>query len=228
MENKNPATPANAATPGADQNNNQPVANPTPQGDQGNNQEGKVTLSMKEFAALNRDASRFRSNIKRGNLNKNKNSSNDNFSDNPDAQQAIEEANSKVADAERRALQAEVKIQVRDLLDKDEFKNIPKSTKDLILKNPASLSNADNLDEALLDIEDFLHDQVLNNLDQNPANPNMNPAQKTDQPAGHETPPAINSGSQANAGEAEFEDVSKLTGPAKSQAMIRNAMRKKK
>lgn len=225
MENKNPATPPQGATPGADQNNNQPAVTTTPPGP-GDNQEGKVTLTMKEFAALNRDASRFRSTVKRGNLTKNRNSSNDNFNDNPDAQHAIEEANSKIADAEKRALQAEVKIQVRDLLDKDEFKNIPKSTKDLILKNPASLSDADNLDEALLDIEDFLHDQVLNNLDTpNPANPN--PAQKTNQPTGHETPPAVNAGSNANAGEAEFEDVSKLSGPARSQAMIRNAMRKK-
>lgn len=224
MSNNNSATPAQAATPEKDpQNSPAPATTPAPTtGDQGTSQEGKVTIDTKEYAQLQRDAARARSSQKRNEINSRKNSTTENSSGDPNVDRAIEEANNRAAIAERNALQAQVKGSVRDLLEREEFKTIPKSTKALILQNPALLSNADNLEEALLDIEDFIRDQVLPN--------EITPTtieKKNDQPAGHETPPA-NVGAPAPAGDSRLEDVSKLSGNAKSMAMIRNSFRAKK
>jgi hypothetical protein len=223
MENNKPATPAQAATPGQAQVPATPAVTPAPTGDSGNNQEGKVTISTKEFAQLQRDAARARSNDKRNQINNRKNPSVDNPNNDPEINKVLDEANNRALEAERKALQFQVKGQVRDLLEKDEFKNLPKSTKELILKNPQLLSEADNLEEAMLDIEDFLRDEVLSMETSQSAT-----QVKTDQPTGHETPPAIQAGGPAPVINPELEDISKLSGPARSQAMIRNKLKVKK
>lgn len=224
MENKNPATPAQAATPGIAPNSTPtPVPTPAPTGDQGGNNEGKVTITTKEFAQLQRDAARARSNDKRNQINNRRDPSVGNPSGDPEINKVLDEANSRALEAEKKALQFQVKGQVRDLLEKDEFKNLPKSTRELILKNPHLLSQADNLEEAMLDIEDFIRDEVLSIETTPPASTIPN----NGQPSGHETPPAINSGGPAPAGNPDLEDTSKLSGPAKSQAMIRNSLRTK-
>lgn len=223
MTTQNPATPAPAATPGnvPQDSNPTPVASPAPSnGASGNSQEGKVTISTKEFAQLQRDAARARSAAKRADLARGRNpipvvsAAGD-----PDAAQAIAEANARAAESERIALQSQVRSGVRDLLEKDEFKGLPKSTKELILKNPALLSEADNLEEAMLDIEDFVRDQVLS-LESAPA---ATPA--APQPAGVETPPA-GGGGPAPTKPVGLEDTSKLTGTARSIAVLKNAVRK--
>jgi hypothetical protein len=88
------------------------------------------------------------------------------------------------------------------------------------MKNPSVLSKAASLEEALLDIEDFLRDNVLG-VD------SVTVPMPTTPVAGgkNETPPVINSGAPAPSDSAGLEDVSKLTGSARSQAMIRNKMR---
>lgn len=227
MDKNNPATPAQAATPGQAPNSPAtPAATPAPTGDNGGqNQEGKVTISTKEFAQLQRDAARARSNDKRNNL-KLRNSPPGDPNADPNITQAVDEANERARDAEKKALQFQVKGQVRDLLEKDEFKNLPKSTKNLILSNPHLLSQADNLEEAMLDIEDFIRDEVLS-VESAPATTPTTPAPGNN-PPGHETPPAPGSGGPAPAGGTDFEDTSRLSGPAKTQAMIRNSMRKNK
>lgn len=223
MNTPNTATPSNEATPVIAPNSQAtPAATPAPTGDNGGqNQEGKVTISTKEFAQLQRDAARARSNDKRNQINNRRNNSTENPTGDPEINKVLDEANNRALEAERKALQFQVKGQVRDLLEKDEFKNLSKSTKELILKNPQLLSTADNLEEAMLDIEDFIRDEVLSNEIATP------PSTPSAQPSGHETPPAINSGGPAPAGHPDLEDVSKLSGPAKSQAMIRNSLRTK-
>lgn len=226
MNNPNPATPPQGATPGSDaQNNNQPpVVTPAPQqGPQGNNQEGQITITAKEYRDLQRAKARTLSFDKRINLNLNKNqttkTNDDGEGSDPELVERLASSEEARQAAERRALQAEVGSKVRDILDKDEFKAIPKSTRELILKNPAMLSKADNLEEALLDIEDFLRENVIG-IDSVPIPmPQNNAGQK------NETPPVINSGAPAPVEAAGLEDVSKLTGTARSQAMIRNKMR---
>ena len=128
--------------------------------------------------------------------------------------------------AERKALQMEVKGKITELLEKDEFKALPKSTKAVILMNPALLTESDNLEEAMLDIEDFVRDQVLS-LDNggSVAIPGMG---GDAQPKGHEAPPVINAGTPAPVSGDGLEDLSKLRGPARSQAAIRNMIKQKK
>lgn len=222
METQNPATPPSGATPGSKEEVITAPSATTPPNN-GDVSEGKVTITTKEFAQLQRDAARARSNDKRNQINNRKNISINNNDGDPDVAKAIEEANNRAADAEKVALQFQVKGQVRDLLEKDEFKSLPKSTKELILKSPHLLSDADNLDEAMLDIEDFIRDQVL--VLETASNVVVD---KTKEQPGHETPPAVNAGSPAPTGEAELEDISKLSGVARSTAMIRNQLKKNK
>lgn len=222
MEIKNPATPPSGATPGSNEKVITPPSTTTPPSSNGEQPEGKVTLTLKEFSALNRDAARFRSNVKRGEINNRKNNSIDNPTGDPAVDQVVREANERAEKAEKLALQTQVQTQVKNLLENDKYKNIPKSTKELILKNPHLLSQADNLEEALLDIEDFLIENVLPIETVTTTTPEV----KGDDPKGHETPPTPGSGGPAPTSGTDFEDTSKLSGPAKSQAMIRNKMRR--
>lgn len=183
--------------------------------------EGKVTISTKEFAQLSRDAARGRSAQKRIQINSGKLPGTIDTG-NPDVNQVVKEAQDRAAEAERKALQLQVKDRVRDLLDKDEFKNLPKSTRELIMKNPAGLSEAEDLEEALLDIEDFVRDQVIP-LDLNLPGSTTPPVTT---PPGVTTPPVTNNGTPAPAKAVELEDLSKLTGSARSTAAIRNSMKK--
>lgn len=222
MTTQNPATPAPAATPGSTPN---VVTTPSP-ATPVVPPEGKVTISTKEFAQLQRDAARGKSAQRRRDLGFSKTSATTPADGSDPTAVAIAEANQRAADAERKNLQLEVKGRVSELLEKEEFKSLPKSTKALILKNPALISEADNLEEALLDIEDFVRDSVLS-LDNGGAAtiPGMG---GTAQPAGHDTPPKVNAGNPAPSKPDEQEDLSKLTGSARSQAAIRNALKARK
>lgn len=186
--------------------------------------EGKVTISTKEFAQLSRDAARGRSAQKRTEFNARKGAPGTIDLGNPDVNQVVKEAQDRATEAERKALQFQVKDRVRDLLDKEEFKNLPNSTRELILKNPASLSEAEDLEEAMLDIEDFVREQVI------PLDLNLPPvAPKAGvTPPGVTTPPVTNNGTPAPTAAVELEDLSKLTGVARSTAAIRNSMKKAK
>jgi hypothetical protein len=224
MTNQNPATPAQAATPGSVPAvvPNPSVTTPAPTGEQGTSSEGKVTIDLKEYRDLQRAKARTLSFDKRATIR----GKTDHPANNPDGTQADpeiverlnQESQARQA-AERKSLQLEVRSGVRDLLEKDEFKVLPKSTKDLILKNPAMLSEAETLEEAMLDIEDFCRDQVLSLGDIGLPTP---PAA---QPKGHEAPPAVNAGSPAPANASGLEDVSKLHGTARSTASIRNLIK---
>lgn len=222
MNTQNPATPVvpagTPATPGSDAG----VITTPPTTTNPVVPEGKVTISTKEFAQLSRDAARGRSAQKRSQLNAGKGLPGTIDTGNPDVNQVVKEAQDRAAEAERKALQLQVKDRVRDLLDKEEFKNLPKSTRELIMKNPASLSEAEDLEEALLDIEDFVRDQVIP-LDLNLPGSTTPPVTT---PPGVTTPPVTNNGTPAPAKAVELEDLSKLTGSARSTAAIRNSMKK--
>lgn len=216
-ENNNPATPPQGATPGDTTSVITTPPTVTPQVVP----EGKVTISTKEFAQLQRDAARGKSAQRRSALGLDK--PNATIDESDPAAAAIAQANNRAAEAERKAMQMEVNAKVADLLNKDEFKALPKSTRAVILKNPALLSQADNLEEAMLDIEDFVRDQVLS-LENGGATviPGMGGEGKTAVPA---TPPVVNSGGPAPVAAVGLEDLSKLSGPARSQAAIRNQMK---
>lgn len=239
MSTENPATPAQAATPGSDsQNGNQPPVTPSPaptNGNQGNqnnsNQEGVVTIPLKEYRDLQRNDARAKSFDKRIQLQRQRPGSqaaNPDDGNDPELVQKYNEAETARQAAERRALQAEIRGRVRDVLDKEEFKALPKSTRELILKNPGMLTEAETLEEAILDIEDFVRDQVIS-LDTAPQSSNPQQSaqpQRPEQPAGHDAPPSVSSGAPASGDASGMEDTSKLSGPSRSQATLRNLFRK--
>ncbi len=244
--NSTEATPAsNAATPssGEQNNNTQPGAAPTsPQGQGNSNQGPVVTIPASEYQRLTRQDARARSFDRRaGRESRNNRMANIDPSDANAV--AIAEANDRAADAERRAMQAEVRGKVRDLLADPRYSSIPQTTKDLIVKSPHMLSEADNLDDAMLDIEDYL-DGVLssgqvpvqivqnNNTQNAQTQSNQNQTQNTQpenaqpQNTQRETPPVILPGSSAPVDSATLEDTSNLRGPARSAAVLRNSVRK--
>jgi hypothetical protein len=227
MNQENPATPAQvnapAATPGSTASVITPPSTTTPPADNGS--EGKVTISTKEFAQLSRDAARGRSAERRASLGKNANAAgNVDANLNPDAADLINQERAKREEAERKALQYEVKDKIRGIIDKDEFKNIPASTKELILRNPGSVTDAEDPEVALLDVEDFLR-ETASKIDVSALNPAGGSAAKPQDAANRDTPPVVNAGAPAPGGAAEAQDPSKLHGHAKTQAIIRNGLK---
>lgn len=231
MTNTNPATPAQAATPGSDEHVVTPPAGSTPAPAtpaHGNNQAGTVTISTEEYARLQRDSARTRSFGKR--VYQRPSNREANVDPNDPAASALAEANAAREAAERRAMQAEVRGKVRDLLADDRFKNIPKSTKDLILEKPHMLTEAETLDEALYDIEDKLIEMSgsSDTTFSNPSNPNpqpSNPSPSNPAPS-RETPPVVTPGNPAPVDAGALEDTSNLRGSARSTAILRNAFKK--
>jgi len=233
MEQIKPATPAQAATPGnASQvpGTTSPVTPATVTPGQGVQAEGSVIIPTKEYAQLQRDHARVVGFNKRAEFSARKNppiNSNGEGNGDPEVAAILQREQDARIDSEKRAFKAEVTLKVRDLLDKEEFKSLPASTRALILKNPSMLSDADNVDEALLDIEDFVRDQVVLIPVQNFQQIDNGNGSRANNPVGHETPPVVGSGPVPVQG-IELEDISKLSGPARSRAVLRNALKNKK
>lgn len=209
-----PNVPAVVTTP--------PAVTPAPTGTEGKGTDGKVTIDLKTYNDLQRAKARTLSFDKRAALGKNKQMANIPDGDqDPMLVQELTKANQAREEAERKVMQMEVRDKVKTLLDADEFKALPKSTKELILRNPSMLSEAESLDEAMIDIEEFVRDQVLS-MEKVEAPINSG------NPTGHQTPPVVNGGSPAQVTPAGLEDLSKLSGTARSQAAIRNKIREQK
>jgi hypothetical protein len=232
MNTQNPATPAQAATPGSVPavSNPQPVTTPAPTGNQGDNQEGKITITAKEYRDLQRAKARTLSFDKRKDfLNRKPNptstANDDGSNGDPEIVARLAESEQTRHRVERENLQLKVKGQVRELLDREEFKVLPRSTRDLILKNPALLSEADSAEEALLDIEDFVRDQVIA-LETGSQSKDQRALGGQPSATGHEVPPNVSSASPAPMPAEGLEDTSKLSGPERSQAIIRNQMKR--
>lgn len=223
MTNPNPATPAQAAIPGSNEpGTGAPSANPPSPTGTGGQPEGQVTIPTKEYAQLQRDAARVRSADRRSRIAGTKQPPAAGSGD-PAVDEQISIANQSATEANDRAFRAEVKAGVRDILDKPEYQSIPKSTRDLILKNPASLSEAKDVETALLDVEDFLIEQA--SFEKGGTTTQPKPTTTT-QPANTETPPKPGgNGPDAASGESEMEDVTNLRGSARTRAMIRNKVK---
>jgi len=193
--------------------------------------EAQVTISSKEHSDFLRDQARLKSIQKRNALaRKNQPLTNTEGDQDDPVVQELAQTKTELAASNRRILQAEVKGEIGAILAKSEYAAIPESTKALILKNPASLSQADNLEEALIDIEEFLGEQAANAvavpaITDGPPAGSPSPAET---PAGHETPPKVEGGAAAPTDGSAIEDVTNLTGEARSSALIRNAVRKGK
>jgi hypothetical protein len=176
-------------------------------------------ITTKEYGELQRAKARTLAFDRRKNLFERKNNSNGT----PNPGDPSNEDKIRADQAEHRALQLEVKDQVRDILAKPEYAALPQSTRDLILKNPAMLSEADNVEEALLDVEEFVIEQV-SKLSSNAPGGGASPATTV---PGHDAPP-VSPNSPAPVKNDDVEDISKLSGPARSRAILRNNIRAKR
>lgn len=222
MAQPNPATPSQEVTPGhGEHGSSTPSATPaapvTPA--PGNNNEGTVTIPVKEYRELQRNDARARS---FGNRVYRRPAA---PAANADPNDPVAQANARATEAEQKSLRLEVQGKVRDLLADDRFKNIPQSTKTLILESPHMLSEAETLDEAMYDIEDRLIEiSKVDNIPVTIRTDGTPPANNA--PSNRETPPVITPGTPAPVDAATMEDTSQLRGSARSQAALRNAFKK--
>lgn len=230
MTNPNPATPAPApaaaATPGSSEHVVTPPAGSTPPATTapGNNNAGIVTLSVDEFAKLQRDAARGRSPKPAGRTYQRPSAPAASFDPNDPNASVLATLERERDDARRTALQAEVKGKVRDLLDDPRFKELPASTRKLVLDTPQALTNAETLEEAMYDIEDRLI-ELVGTPATIPSTTVAPPTNNTPAPT-RETPPIVTPGAPAPVDGAALEDTAGLRGPARSQAAIRNVLKK--
>ena len=87
--------------------------------------------------------------------------------------------------------------------------------------------DADNLDEAMLDIEDFLREEVVGLPPEDAKQGQQGESSSQIQnPVGHETPPAIESGGSTLVDSSILEDASEVKGEERSRMLIRNAIKK--
>jgi len=231
MSNNQPATlPADGTTPGSDAQGtpNPSVQNPpaSPQGSEGTQPEGQVTISTKEYAQLQRDGARLKSFQKRVELKTAKKSDETTANLDPEDQvvQALNETRSQNQSLAAELFSEKVANRTRDILAKDEYKSLPQSTKELILRDPSILSKADNVEEAVLDVEDFVREQVA----AIPADQPAPAGQPAPEPEGHQTPTSVNAGVPAQADSSALESLEGKTGTARSRAALRNAIKQKK
>lgn len=233
MTNIDPATPATAATPEKNEHGQQtPSVDPqTPQTGPGDTQEGKVTISTKEYGELQRNNARLQAFQKRAQFTSKNNP--------PQPREAGEGEDPQLVDELRKSqenlntLQSElhkerVLNKTRELLEKEENKILPKSTRDLILKNPSVLSNANSVEEAMLDIEEFIGEQVVELKTTQPGQSQVPGSSQPTGIPGHETPAVVNPASPAPADQGAIENLDGLTGESKTRAAIRNVLRAKK
>lgn len=224
MVNNQEATPAAApAAPATPSNGDAGKVTPPsaaatiPSGDAGKTQVGMVTIPVSEFAQLTRDAARGRS--PKGTRVYTKPVAAATIDpDDPNAS-ALAIAEAARADAERRAMRLEVQSKVRDLLADERFKNVPQSTKSLVLERPYLLTEASTLEDAMYDIEDELI-KIAGSDTTIPVTvvPGATP--------GRETPPVVTPGAPAPVDAGTIIDTANLRGPARSQAVLRNSMTK--
>lgn len=217
------ATPASAATPAS---TTPPVTTPPAPGPAAPPAAAPaadtVTLSREEYNKLQRQSARASSKQRREALETKRTGSASTHQpdpNNPFADEIETERNARIA-AEQKLAQATVQGGVRDILAKSEFKDIPESVKKIILRNPQGLSNATDPEEILLDVEDYLREEM------NDLKASTTAASAAAAPAAtHEAPPVSNSGAPVIPASVELEKLDGLTGPARTQAILRNQLK---
>jgi hypothetical protein len=218
----NPVTPSRGnaeATPGNSQAND--GQQPSADSEKGKS-EGSVTISNEEYAQLQRNTARLKGYQKRQMPVKatrrpaGTKQSDSEYEDEPNEE--YQQAIARNQELERQLFERDVREKTRELLSQDEFKSLPESTRKLILRNPASLSESVSIEEMMMDIEDFVREETAALI--KPEKP------VSDSPTGHETPQAVNAGNPAISEAEQLEDVSGLTGTSRSKAVFRNILKK--
>lgn len=241
MPNNQPATPDNkSATPGNEsgQQNPQtpqgaaPSQTPSQEGDKGTqqNQEGMVSISAKEYRDLQRAKARASSAQRREALKNKQNTTNKSVDEynsegvDPEVAEALSRTQSQLTETQRDLIIERSKNRVTEILSREEYKDIPESTKRILRNNPSSVASVESntIDELMLDVEDFLNDEI----EKIPVTVVKTPPQENTDPKGHETPDNVGGGGSQNTSNQGLEDISNLTGTARSRAVLRNAIKK--
>ena len=229
MENINPATPPQSgANPGQSGQGQASPAQPnlTPgQGEQGES----VMISAKEYAELTRNNARLKAFQQRAQFTPKSSNFMPSEKDDPEIIDALHKEQETRQKLELDLRSERIKNGVREILEKDAYKGLPKVAKDLILKNPALLSKAETVEEALIDIEEFVGTQAADykaGSNQEGLNQQQGGVSRPQSPAGHETPPIVNAANPAPVNVDALEDVDKLEGQSKSRAILRNVLKK--
>lgn len=186
--------------------------------DGGNSQGDKVTVDAKEFATLKANAGRWESHQKR-------NSGRDRSRERTprDNEDELPDRDAEILKRDETITELRLKDRVRDLLDSDDYKDLPQSIKRIVARNPKALvrDNSRTLEHFVQDIEDYLSEE-LDAVSSSVQPKNVDPVPK---PEERPTPPVSGSG-PASQGVEELEDLSNLRGPARSMAAFRNIVRK--
>lgn len=222
-----PATLPQGTAPGTTPPANQPAPAPAPQAPPAN----KVEISSEEYARLQRNEARLKAFQRRSTIPAPRASApaarhSPASANDDDPNEELLRARAETAAYQRELLDERIKTGTRELLDKPEYKDLPESTKRLILRNPASLTQSEDIDSALGDIEDFLLSEIASSPGAKPAAPAA--AAPAAEPAGHETPRAHAGAAASVPGPGDLEDLSQLHGADRSRAAIRNAIKTKK
>jgi len=219
----NPATPPE--TPGQVPGQAQQPANNTPAAEKpqgGNNGGQRIELDQVEVERLKRDAGRWEAYQKkaRDERRNNRGGKPQEYQDldgaTPEVLEALRSRDTKLDELSLANRELAVKDKVRDLMDSEEYKDIPATIKKAIIRNPLGFVNraSESLDDAVADIQDYLDEE----LDK----PSEQPAQEVKQE--HQVPPISGSGPSAPNAHQEI-DVTGKTGPARSTAILQNLLK---
>lgn len=193
-DNLNPAAPPVDNSTGqptgiAPQGATQPPASGTDQTSGGDKTGAQPkTYTDAELRSMKSKADRWDVRVKRERKDRNNNRSTSDYdTDNtsPEILETLKNRDSKIDELSSVNVKLEVKDKVRDLLDSDDYKDIPSGIRRAIVRNPLGFagSSAHSVDEAVADIQDYLDDELDNMASGNPA------PQGGNQPAPAGTPP---------------------------------------
>lgn len=237
--NSNPsATPDNSGQPagGAPQGTPTPPAagNQPSGGDKGGAQ--TVTIPLEELNTYKRKAGRWDATIDRNRKDRRENrGSKSNYdADNapPELLDALRDRDEKITELSSARIKLEVKDKVRDMLDGDEYKDLPPAIKRAVVRNPLGFASAgaQTVEDAVADIQDYLDDE-LDAAASGPAHgggtppAGTPPAGSPPAPAGRDqTPPAGGSGPGSPA-VSPTDGIDGKTGPNRSTTVLQNILK---
>lgn len=230
-ENPTGSAPSPDDKSGQAPNNNTPSpgANQPEGGKKDPNGGGKVEIDEAELNQLRRDAGRHRAKKADDRKNRDSNRARVRSGENPgdDDDDEIKRRDEVINQKDSEIVRLKVDTKVRDLLDSDEFKALPKAIKSAVRRNPMGFVRPESKEfgHYVEDIEDYLQD-ALDDVDEQPNNTEKK-ADEDDTEKTRQTPPAKGSGPSSPNGSAE-ESLEGKTGPARSTAVLRNMLKKGK
>lgn len=230
--NNAPATPDNGQAPAAPApaGNQPPTPAPAGQGDGNANNGGqKIEIDAKELDRLKRDAGRWNATVEQSRKERRENRRQTTTINSEDGDPELIEA-IKVRDEKLTTLQVEnltykVKDQLSEVMESEDYKELPDSFKRAIRKNPLAFADPRSRDvkDIIADIQDFMDDELDRIVSKAPAQPagNNNAA-----PAGDkkDTPP-VNGSGPSNPGSGSEVDIAGKTGTARSTAVLNGLLK---